>query len=169
MNMRNITRKLHYAIGVIAVPTMFMSLIAAWYLNNTPRANAQTARPVATRALSSYQWSLTSLTACVSAPCYPQANGANDTADMYMGTVLGQNTNSGVASAGFVTITGAATLSFFDGNGTLWSNPAFSATSSGTTVYPLGALMGAYFAHGLSVQCTGAGCAAALIQIYYQR
>ncbi len=132
---------------------------------------SQTARPVSSKALSQYQWSLTSLTACVSSACYPQAGGANDTADMYLGTVLGPNivSGSGVASAGFVTIAGAATLAFIDGNGVTWSNPAFTATSSGTTVYPLGALIGAYFAHGVSVTCTGAGCAAATLQLYYQR
>ncbi len=130
---------------------------------------SQTSRPASTRTLAQYQWSLSSLTACVSSACYPQAGGANDTADMYLGTVLGSSTYRGVASAGFVTIAGAATLSFFDGNGVLWANPAFTATSSGTTVYPLGAMMGAYFAGGVSVQCTGGGCAAAKLQLYYQR
>ena len=132
-------------------------------------AYGQTARPVSPKVLSQYQWSLTSLTACVSAACYPQAGGANDIADMYLGTTLGSSTYRGVASAGFVTVAGTITLSFIDGNGVTWSSAVFPATASGTTVYPLGALMGAYFAKGLSVQCSGGGCAAALLQVYYQR
>ncbi len=130
--------------------------------------SSQTARPVSSRTLHQYQWSLTSLTSCATR-CYPQAGGANDTADMYLGTSLGPSQYIGVQSAGFVNVAGTVTLSFYDGNGIVWSNPVFPATSSGTTVYPLGALMGAYFAGGLSVQCTGGGCAAAGLQIYYQR
>jgi hypothetical protein len=130
---------------------------------------AQTSRPVGTKALSSYQWVLTSLSACVSSACYPQANGSNDTADMYIGTVLGQNTNSGVASAGAVQVAGAITLTFTDGNAVNWSVSAFTATASGTTVYPLGALLGLYFSKGMSVTCAGAGCTAATLQVYYQR
>jgi hypothetical protein len=130
---------------------------------------AQTARPVSSKPLSQYQWILTSLSGCVSSACYPQANGANDTSDMYLGTLLGQNTNSGVASAGAVVVYGAITLTFTDGNGVAWPVSVFPATSSGNTVYPLGAMFGMYFAKGFRVICSGAGCTAAQLQVYYQR
>ena len=130
---------------------------------------SQTSRPASSKALSSYQWSLTTLTACASSACYPQAGGANDTADMYLGAVLGQNTNSGVASAGFINVgTSITTVAFLDGNGVTWATSVFPASVSGTTVYPLGALMGVYFAKGLSITCSG-GCSTSSAQIYYQR
>lgn len=132
---------------------------------------AQTSRPASSRTLAQYQWTLSTLTACSSAACYPQAGGANDRADMYLGTVTGPNVNSGsgVASAGFVNVgTSQTTLAFIDGNGVTWATSAFPATVTGSTVYPLGALMGAYFAHGLSVTCTG-GCSSSSLQVYYQR
>ena len=130
---------------------------------------SQTARPASSKALSQYQWTMSTLTACVSSACYPQAGGANDTADMYLGTVLGQNTNSGIASAGFVTIgSSTTTVSFIDGNGVTWNSSVFPATASGTTTYPLSALMGAYFAKGLSITCSG-GCSTSSMQLYYQR
>jgi hypothetical protein len=158
-----------YGAFVLGVPTIMVGLIACLCLYNGARMEAQTARPVTSKALSSYQWVLTSLTSCTGAACYPQAGGANDTVDMYVGTVLGQNTNSGVASAGVVVIAGAATLTFSDGNGVAWATSVFPAASSGTVVYPLGALLGVYFAKGVSVTCSGGGCAAAQLQLYYQR
>lgn len=131
---------------------------------------AQTARPASSKALSSYQWVLTSLSSCVSSACYPKAGGVNDTADMYLGTGLGQNTNSGIASAGIVVVgTSAITLTLTDGNGVAWATSAFTAASTGTIAYSLGALLGTYFQKGLSVTCAGAGCTAAQLQVYYQR
>ena len=146
-----------------------MKKIVAFVIITALALSAQTSRPVSSKALSPYQWVLTSLSICVSSACYPQAGGANDTADMYVGTITGQNTNSGVVSAGIVQVAGAITLTFTDGNGVAWAVSAFPATVSGTTVYPLGALLGVYFAKGLSVTCSGAGCTAATLQVYYQR
>jgi hypothetical protein len=130
---------------------------------------AQTTRPVSSKALQPFQWSLATLTSCSTA-CYPQANGANDTADMYLGnTLYGVNSNTGVVSAGFVTVgSSTVTVSFVDGNGVTWNSSVFPATSSGTTTYPLGALLGVYFAKGLHLTCSGA-CSGTSAQVYYQR
>lgn len=169
MNIKSFMRELRYGAFVLGLPTIVVGLIACLCLYNGARMEAQTARPVASKALSSYQWVLTSLTPCSSAACYPQAGGANDTADMYVGTVLGQTTNSGVVSAGVVVVgTSTITLTFLDGNGVAWATTPFPAASSGTIVYPLGALLGVYFAKGLSVTCSGA-CSSAQLQVYYQR
>jgi hypothetical protein len=130
---------------------------------------AQTPRPASSRQLQPFQWSLATLSSCATA-CYPQAGGANDTADMYLGnTLYGVNSNTGVVSAGFVTVgASATTVSFVDGNGVVWNQSAFPATASGSTTYPLYALLGAYFAGGLHLTCSG-GCSGASAQVYYQR
>ncbi len=130
---------------------------------------AQTSRPVSGSALRPYQWSLPTLTSCASA-CYPQAGGSNDTHDMYLGnTLYGLNSNTGVVSAGFVTVgTSTVTVSFVDGNGVTWNQSVFPATVSGSTTYPLYALLGAYFAGGLHLTCSGA-CSSSSAQVYYQR
>ena len=131
--------------------------------------HAQTSRPVLSKTIQPYQWTLATLTSCSTA-CYPQANGANDTADMYLGnTLFGTNSNTGVVSAGFITVgTSTVTISFVDGNGVTWNSSVFPATVSGTTTYPLYALAGAYFAGGLHLTCSGA-CSGTSAQLYYQR
>jgi hypothetical protein len=127
---------------------------------------AQTYRPangVYTNVLRARQFVLTSLTACVSSPCVAE------TSDSYIGAAV-----NGVASAGTVTVgTNPITLTVVDGNSVAWSAAAFAAATSGTVVYPLGALTGLYLAAGFSVSCSdtssGAGCAAAKLQVVYQR
>lgn len=168
--MRNILRLKRYIMRTIVMPSLLMAVLAVpLCVYNPARVSAQTARPASPRTLSQYQWVLASLAPCSGSACYPQAGGANDTADMYLGTVLGQNTYSGVVSAGVVVVgTSTITLTFLDGNGVAWATTPFPAASSGTIVYPLGALLGVYFARGLSVACSGA-CSSAQLQVYYQR
>ena len=130
---------------------------------------SQTPRPALSKTLQPFQWTLATLTSCSTA-CYPQANGANDTADMYLGnTLYGVNSNTGVVSAGFVTVgASTVTVAFVDGNSVTWNNSVFAGSTSGTTTYPLYALAGAYFAGGLHLTCSGA-CSGTSAQVYYQR
>ncbi len=150
-------------------------LLAAFFCISTARVIAQQPRVDSSRGqqLVAYQWILTSLTPCVSSPCAPKVYPALtvvDHTDAYFG-----NIQNGIASAGTLTIGTASnvTLTFTDGNGVVWAAPVFTAATSGTITYSLGSIAGMYMAKSFTVTCadgsSGTGCAAALLQIFYQK